>query len=198
VLRRARREPRTLFIGIDAVAAAMRESSRRAGRSSVRGLSNAIFLVGAAETLPWQLAGRVDELDVALPWGSLLKGVLEPATGLVARLADTLRGGGRLTLLLSVEEADASIGLSVLDEPGLERLVAGYAAVGLACQELRPATAGDVALLSGSWGRRLGIPRQRRAHLVSFVRADGDPAARIATQPAGASSGRSWVYGSRR
>jgi hypothetical protein len=169
VLRRARREPRTLFIGIDAVADALREASRRAARRSDRGgLPNVILLVGAAETLPWLLAGRVDELVVALPWGSLLEGVMAPHSGLAARLLSMLRPGGRLELLLSLEGADAATGLPPLDEDAIAEVAGQYAGLGMRCCGLREATAQDVARLSGSWGRRLGIPQRRRAYLLSL------------------------------
>jgi hypothetical protein len=41
-----------------------------------------------------------------------------------------------------------------------------YAELGFACDELRPATTADVSELSGSWGRRLGIPDRRAAWLL--------------------------------
>ncbi|MDP8905515.1 MAG: class I SAM-dependent methyltransferase, partial [Chloroflexota bacterium] len=53
VLRRARREPDVLVIGVDAVAENMREASHRASRSRARGgVPNALFVVAAADELP--------------------------------------------------------------------------------------------------------------------------------------------------
>jgi hypothetical protein len=105
-------------------------------------------------------------------------GVPHQQSGLVERLAATLRPGGWLTLLLSVDDADAATGLPRLDEAALDRLIAGYAELGLGCRELRRASAGDVALLSGSWGRRLGIPERRRAYLLTLTLADASGGAR--------------------
>ena len=64
-------------MGIDADAAAMAESSRRAAAPVSRGgLPNALFVVAAAEALPAGLAGAFDRVTVNLPWASLLRGAL--------------------------------------------------------------------------------------------------------------------------
>ena len=82
VLRRARQRPEELVIGLDADARAMADASRRAAGPARRGgLPNALFVAASAEELPGIVAGRVDTLTIALPWGSLLRGLLdgEPA-----------------------------------------------------------------------------------------------------------------------
>jgi hypothetical protein len=108
-------------------------------------------------------------MAIALPWGSLLEGVMTPESDFAARLVSTLRPAGRLELLLSLDGTDAATGLPPLDETAIAALAGQYAGIGMRCCELREATAQDVALLSGSWGRRLGIPRRRRAYLVSLA-----------------------------
>ena len=160
----------------------MRESSARAASKPARGgLTNALFLAGTAEELPWLLRGRVDELVVALPWGALLRGVLEPASASAEGIRACLRPAGQLALLLSLEPRDAAAGEAVLDADRIAALVRAYAAAGLECVELRPAGADDVARLSGAWGRRLGIPDRRSACLLclrlSSVRACPRPVA---------------------
>ena len=74
---RARAEPAAFVIGIDANAAAMAEASRRAARPAARGgVSNALFVVAAAERPPMELLAIADELTINFPWGSLLRGAL--------------------------------------------------------------------------------------------------------------------------
>jgi tRNA G46 methylase TrmB len=74
VLSFARQQPWCLVIGVDADASRVRDASHRARR---RGLTNALFLAGdAAESLRL-LRGRIDEVRITLPWGSLLRLVLE-------------------------------------------------------------------------------------------------------------------------
>lgn len=70
VLRTARACPDTLLIGIDTNAAGLVDTSRRAG-------ANALFLVEDATSALRALEGRVAELRIVLPWGSLLRRVLE-------------------------------------------------------------------------------------------------------------------------
>jgi len=62
--------PDTLFMGVDTNASGLIESSRRGG-------PNTLFLVGDATDVLRCFAGRVTEVRVVLPWGSLLRAVLE-------------------------------------------------------------------------------------------------------------------------
>ena len=74
VLARAAAEPDSLVIGVDAAAAAMAESSRRADR---RRMANVLFLADGVEHLvDSPLAGAADLVTVILPWGSLARGIL--------------------------------------------------------------------------------------------------------------------------
>jgi 16S rRNA (adenine(1408)-N(1))-methyltransferase len=165
VVRRARRSPGELVIGLDADASAMRDASRAAARAVRKGgHANAIFLMSAAEALPGPLMGRADLITVALPWGSLLRGLTEPSTGLLDALRAMLRPAGVLEVLLSVETL-----------PALDGLLAAYGRVGLRMVERRAAEASDVERLSSAWGRRLGVPERRSAWLLRFARSEDAP-----------------------
>lgn len=153
MLRRARAEPETLAIGIDAAAAAMRESSRRAASAPGRGgVANALFLVESAERLPGPLAGRADLVTVALPWGSLLRALVEPDPGYVRGVVALLKPRAELVVLATDQ-------LRALDI---------CAAAGLVFVESRAAGIADIELLSSAWARRLGVPRRRPALLYRF------------------------------
>jgi 16S rRNA (adenine(1408)-N(1))-methyltransferase len=78
VLRTARENPSALVIGVDTDASSLREPSWRAARPiSKGGVPNALFLVADASVALTALRGRVHELRITLPWGSLLRLVLE-------------------------------------------------------------------------------------------------------------------------
>ena len=78
VVQAARQNPTALVVGVDTNASALRQASRRAARATSKGgLPNAIFLVGEASSALLLLRARVGELKITLPWGSLLKRVLE-------------------------------------------------------------------------------------------------------------------------
>jgi tRNA G46 methylase TrmB len=74
VLRLAKSSPGALFIGVDTNAAGLSEVSRKAARG---GGGNAVFVVADAMDALGALRGRVDVLSITLPWGSLLRRVLE-------------------------------------------------------------------------------------------------------------------------
>jgi SAM-dependent methyltransferase len=167
VLRRASREPATMFVAIDADAVAMKDASRRAARPTGRGgRANVIFLVAAADELPGALCGVADEATVVLPWGSLLTAVLDPAGRAFAGILGVLRPRGELTLLISAQERDNVAGAAQLGDAAVRDLMSRYGAAGLEVFQIQPATRADVELLSSGWGRRLGIPERRQAWLL--------------------------------
>lgn len=175
VLRRARREPSALVIGLDADAAAMRAASARAARSpSKGGLPNALFLAAAAEELPGLPSGAVDLVTVVLPWGSLLRGLVRAEPDLLAGLTGCLREGGELELLLSVGPRDRSAGVTEFDRRAADVLIGDLKTRGLYATAVRQATPDDVDRLSSSWAKRLGVPNRRVAWLLRFCR-PGEP-----------------------
>lgn len=170
--RRARRDGRSLVVAIEPVAEQLREVSRRAARAPGKGgVANLLCLAGTADELPWLLAGRADTIVIALPWGSLLRGVALPDADLVSGLCATLRPAGRLDLLLSVGERDAASRLPTLDTERALALVNAYRGHGFACLDVRPADVADVNEMSAGWGRRLGIPQRRTAWRITLQRA---------------------------
>jgi 16S rRNA (adenine(1408)-N(1))-methyltransferase len=77
-LRLARRDPQSLVIGVDTNASGMVDASRRAARPIGKGgAPNAIFITADATEPLLLLHERVAELRIVLPWGSLLRAVLE-------------------------------------------------------------------------------------------------------------------------
>lgn len=100
--RLAAREPEALVIGVDANLDAAERVVRRARRAPGKGgVPNLAFVRAAADRLPAALEGRVDELRIDLPWGSLLDGLLSPDPVLVAGIARLLAPGGRLRVVLN-------------------------------------------------------------------------------------------------
>jgi len=171
LLRRARREPGTFFIGVDAAADNLREASDRAHRQPARGgVGNLAFVAAAANDLPGDLAGIADEVTIVLPWGSLLQVVLLADAVFLAKVSAVLKPVGRLELLVSVAESDVGAGKIDFDEGKARALAAEYGRLGLKAEEVRLADVADVERLGSSWGRRLAIPRRRQAWILRFVK----------------------------
>lgn len=149
----------------------MRTASARAARPARKGgLPNVVFLAADARTLPTAFLGRIDELRIVLPWGSLLQAVLAADPRLVALVADGLRPGGRVRIVTSVTPVDvASVGAPVA-AGRLTALGEALESAGLRILALRPFEAADVPGLRSSWARRLGIPTRRPATVLEARR----------------------------
>jgi 16S rRNA (adenine(1408)-N(1))-methyltransferase len=169
VLARAAAEPRALVLGLDANAAGMVEAASRAAR---RGPPNARFAVAAAERLPPELGGLIDEVRVHFPWGSLLRGLLGAAgqPSILAGLAGLLRPGAETTALLSVTPHDRSAGLPALEDTLGPELDRRYAREGLRLLDWRPATRDEVAASHSTWAKRLAAGDARPVWLLRAAR----------------------------
>ena len=178
VLARAAAEPSALAIGIDASAAGMAESSRRAHR---RGPHNARFFAEAADVLPGPLAGTGSLVTVSFPWGSVLQGVLGRRPAVLCGIAGLVAPGGALEILVSVTERDRIPGVATLDGDEQDRLTGAWVAAGLELLSLRPASSTEIAASRSSWARRLGdrpVWRLALRRPLTALAPDGLPDAR--------------------
>jgi 16S rRNA (adenine(1408)-N(1))-methyltransferase len=154
VLARVATAPEGLVIGVDAVAAAMADASRRADRHR---LANALFLMAGVEALPGSpLAGTADVVTVTLPWGSLLRGVVGLDAAALAGVAAPLRSGGYIKVLASVVPSDGVDGLPSLDASHADRIAEAWRCAGLELIAMRPVTTAELRAVRSSWARRLG------------------------------------------
>jgi len=160
VLRKARAEPETLCLGLDAVAEAMADSARRARAKPAKGgAPNALFLVAPVEALPPGLRGICDTVTVNYPWGSLLQAVTTPILEVLADLAACAKPGAELSVLINLapfEDQDqrARLGLAPLDsEIAQERLLPAYRAAGVALERIETVR-GDLPERT-AWGSKL-------------------------------------------
>lgn len=146
----------------------MREASRRAAASARRGgLPNARFIVSGVEQLPAELDGFASLVTVQFGWGSLLRAAAGRDPDGAAAIARLVAAGGRLRLLLSAADRDATSG--GLDDLDPAAVVAAYAELGLEACACRPASADDLAAAHSTWGRRLlASGRDRRTWLIEL------------------------------
>ena len=171
MLARAAADPAALVWGLDASRDAMLKAAVWAVRPGRRGaLANARFVVAAAEALPRELDGIVDELTVHFPWGSLLRGLLGPEGCVLAGLARLLRPGRCATALLSLTPRDRRTDLPPLGSALAARLAGPYAVHGLRLVDWRPASAAEVAAAHSTWAKRLGAGRARPVWRLQVLR----------------------------
>ena len=159
MLAAAAHDPRTLALGIDAVAASMAESSRRAaGPLRKGGLRNAAFIVAAAEAMPPELRGIAGFVTVNLPWGSLLRGCLGTDPAVAGGIAGLVAPGGRLELLLAPAERDGLSGLPIEPTDVVDAASRTFGAAGFHLVEGRAATADELRASGSTWAKRLRRP----------------------------------------
>ena len=166
VIRTAARRPSTLVIGLDAVAGAMTDASRRSARPAARGgVANALFCVAAIEAPPPELVGCGDLVTVRFPWGSLLRGVLGVDPAARAGLASLVAPCGTIEALVSVEDRDglADIRRATDDRT---RLAEAWRAEGFVVDDLRLADEAEVIASASTWARRLGATSRERRRVV--------------------------------
>lgn len=153
VVYRARTEPNTFAIAIDASADALASGAWRAKRARLR---NAAFLIEGVERLPSELAGVANEVTIHFPWGSLLRGVLMADPVVLCPVAGLLKPEGKLHLLASSTARD---GHAYLSPDWLGRIAGRYAECGLELDEARHAERSDIIVSRSAWAKRLGLDR---------------------------------------
>ena len=164
VLHRARTEPRTFAIAIDASAYAL----ARAAWSAKRGhLANAAFLVEGVERLPPELGCLADEVTVHFPWGSLLRGLLDGSSAVVGSVAGLMKNGAELRVLVSAAVRD---GFGEVNPSVITSRCENYLQHGLRLVDARWASSEVVRDSRSAWAKRLGVGRTRPAVIARYRR----------------------------
>jgi 16S rRNA (adenine(1408)-N(1))-methyltransferase len=177
VLAAAARHSTTLTLGLDANASAMAEASRRAaGRPRKGGLSNAGFILAAAESPPDVLRASAELVTVLFPWGSLLRGVLGADPAVAAGVAGRVASGGTLQLLLAPAGRDGLEGVPTSIDGVVAGAAAAFDANELSVADVHQPSVAEIAATGSTWARRLGPARvngrtiDRPATLIRLVR----------------------------
>jgi hypothetical protein len=166
VLYRARTEPTTFAIALDASPDALSDGAWRAKRAR---LGNAAFLVEGVERIGMQgeLACLADEVTVHFPWGSLLHGLVAGSSSVVGPIASVMKAGAELRVLMSAVDRD---GYGDLSPSVVASRCGTYAEHGLHLVEATWASRAIVAESRSAWGKRLGVGRARRAVIARYRR----------------------------
>ena len=164
VLYRARTEPCTFAIAIDASPDALASGAWRAKRAR---LTNATFLVDGVERIPCELWCLADEVTVYFPWGSLLRGVLDASGAILGPIAHLMKPGAELRVLLSSTDRD---GFGELTPERLTSRYTAYSEHGLHLARAEWASPEVVAESRSAWAKRLAVGRERRAVFARYRR----------------------------
>ena len=170
----ARENHDTVFIAVDPDATNLAEYAYRASRKPARGgVDNAAFVVAPVEALPAELHGIADVVRVNFPWGSLLRGLLQPDAATLAAISDLGRARGRFEIVMSYDpshdtNAFAGEPLPPLDEAYIDSvLVPAYAESGMMINVRHQVLDDQAQALPSTWGRRLLHARPRDVYLIA-------------------------------
>jgi 16S rRNA (adenine(1408)-N(1))-methyltransferase len=164
----AEAEPTTLVIGVDADAASMAETSRRAARRAA--VPNVLFVVASAEAPPSELLGLADEVRILFPWGSLLRGLLGHDERVARGIAALARPGARVSATISITARDGVGETSELDASAVAELGRALGPAGLRLTGSHRVDRDEVRATRSTWGRRLlGASGERPVRRLEFV-----------------------------
>ena len=149
-------QPQLLCIGLDPNPERMAEYARKARRKPARGgRENLLYVVGALEAPPPELAGLADLIAINFPWAGLLQQVVTGA----AAFADALHAlAAPISLLQILLNADADQPAPAADHP---RTPARQPGPGPRPRRLRSAP-GSLAPATGATAQPLGRPPDPR------------------------------------
>ena len=176
----AAEHPDTLVVGLDPVREAMREFSARGRRKPGRGgLQNLLYAVASIEQPPPELEGRANEIFVNLPWGSLMRGIVEANDSILGNLAYLAAPGANLRIILNTRVFDDPV---PLDVQGLPEVTVDYAETALGPALLRHGFTMTVArflapeelvTLGTTWAKRLSHRLPPPSFLIEARRTGG-------------------------
>jgi 16S rRNA (adenine(1408)-N(1))-methyltransferase len=170
--RHASSRPDEFVIGIDPVAENMREVSARAARRERGGADNVLFSVASVERVPPELLRIADEVQVTLPWGSLMRGLITGDAAVLTGVASLAKPGARVRIVLNTRIFDDPVPLDARDLPEATpehvrgALAEPYARAGLRLIDAGWMDADAVAALETTWGKRLSHRRPPRSLLI--------------------------------
>jgi len=162
------REPSRLFIASDANPDALIETAWRAGRKLARGgVSNLICIAEPLNVLAAELGDVADRVTVILPWGNLLRAVVEPEIESLRDIAYLCVPGAAVEIVFSYDQQqDARKGSSLTSGSLTEEHLAttlpkAYEQAGLRIGEVKKVSQQELAAYETTWAKRLAFGRAR-------------------------------------
>ncbi len=176
VLAVARERPRALVVGVDASAQAMRATASRAARKPTKGgVANALFVWASAQALPVELTA-VSEVHVLMPWGSLLRALVEPSVEVLRGVAAGCRPGAPFLITLNLHAwrpAVPEVGATQEPSPdSVSGFASAYRQAGWHLEAAQYLDGAQIAALGTSWTKRLRSSRDALAVLALRGRID--------------------------
>ena len=159
--------PNTLFIGVDPAPKQMEKFSRKAVRKKIE---NVLFIVGSFELLPQELKNCADKLYITLPWGSLLKAVVEPTDENTTTLKSLLKPNAEIEIIFGYDSElePSQTNRLQLDEIDENKIIHKFEAEGFKLAQSSMLSSTEIKKLESTWGKRIGTTSERKIFNLVF------------------------------
>jgi len=155
-----------LVLGLDVLDEPLGEIAYRSARKAARGgRTNLVLLRAAIEALPRELERIADEVDVLLPWGALLEGIVLARPDVIDGIAALARPGACVQVTLNgeiwVDSPPARYENLPVPTPEYvaDAIEPEFRRRGVELGPARYLTAAEAKGLPTTWARRLGHGR---------------------------------------
>lgn len=162
--------PQILFIGVDTLAGLMEEYSYKASKKN---LDNAIFVLGSADKFIGGVSKYADFIYINLPWGSLLKFVIDANELFLANLYRLLKPKGKVIINLGYTQEIEQKEVNKLQLPPLsekfirQTLAVHYQSYGFKLVSVKELQKNEISEIGTTWSKRLKYGKDRP--VFSFV-----------------------------
>jgi 16S rRNA (adenine(1408)-N(1))-methyltransferase len=162
----ARTRPRTLVVGVDALKENLEETARKAARPPKKGgTPNVVYVWATAENPPCELRHRADAVQVILPWGKLMVGLLLARDDILDGLRTLGTPGTTFRAVVNAEVWGDPIPLEARGLPELtperarDELAPRYSRHGIRIEHAALLDAGQVREVRSTWSKKLSASR---------------------------------------
>jgi 16S rRNA (adenine(1408)-N(1))-methyltransferase len=162
----------TLYVGIDPSQKQLEVYSKK---SQKRKLNNTLFVLGSVEYLPCELTGIADEIYILLPWGTLLKAIVEQSDWAVSGINALFKPKGKLEIILgySLENEPTEtqrLNIPDLNEEVIHNIISKYVLYGYKLLGFSVIDKYNLRKLKTTWGNKLAFGTNRPVFKIQLLK----------------------------
>ena len=165
---KAKENPDKFVIGIDPNPKALEKVSSKIYKKTQKGgLSNALFVLANVEDLPFELKGVANEINIILPWGSLLKALAAGDTKVLKNISQLAAEDATIEIVMGYNLDREADKIQSLDLPSLsldyinQTLLPLYEEAGIEITDTKQLTPEDLKTLNTTWSKKLSFGQDR-------------------------------------
>jgi len=173
VYKSALRDPNNFYVGIDPSEKQLQIYSKKALKKK---LPNVIFCLSSLEMLPNELSGKVDELTIILPWGTLLQNIVLPSEEICKTLGGLLKTGGEIEIVLGYHQDLEPAEVGRLELPDLStsyvehNIVPAFKKSGFELVSLEKLEKRSLKKLETTWSKKLSFGKMREIFKLTLTK----------------------------